>query len=76
MTTTELAARRQAAELASSTDDLRRLRDAPPALPDVPVTLVSGAVSSRLGRRRRHARIGAHRAGAAWRSGAPGTQRP
>ncbi len=55
----------QLAELRWSTDGLRQLRDHPPALPDVPLTVISGTRSSPLGRRRRAALIAAHRAQAA-----------
>jgi pimeloyl-ACP methyl ester carboxylesterase len=56
------AVRAQVAELASSIDDLRGLLAAPPAVPDVPVTVVSGAVTPWYERGRRPALIAAHRA--------------
>lgn len=59
------ATRAQIAEAASSIDDLRRLRDEPPALPAVPVTLISGTATSRFERTRRPALVAAHRARAA-----------
>jgi pimeloyl-ACP methyl ester carboxylesterase len=48
--------------MAASLDDLRRLRAEPPVLPDVPVTVMSGGRSSRLGRTRRTALIAARQA--------------
>jgi pimeloyl-ACP methyl ester carboxylesterase len=59
---TEEALRTHLAEVAASTDDLRRLRADPPKLPDVPVTIISGAKLSRFDRGRREALIAAHRA--------------
>lgn len=56
------SARAHRAEAVGSIADLRRLRDAPPPRPDVPVTLVSGTRLPRLGRRRRQALVAAHRA--------------
>jgi len=50
---TVAAVRTHHAELTSHVDDLRRLRDETPALPDVPVTVISGLVPSRIERRRR-----------------------
>jgi pimeloyl-ACP methyl ester carboxylesterase len=50
------------AELAPSLDELRTLCDAPPSVPDVPITVISGTKSSALGRKRRTALIDAHRA--------------
>lgn len=44
---TYAAAVTQAAEAVGSIDDLRRLRDDPPALPDVPVVVISGTKRSR-----------------------------
>jgi pimeloyl-ACP methyl ester carboxylesterase len=58
---TVTAARAQRAELLHSIDDLERLRDARPTLPDVPVTVISGARVSPLERGRRPALIDAHR---------------
>lgn len=57
---TPRAALTQVAELRSSTSDLRRLRDAPPVLPEVPVTVISGTVTSRIERRRRPELVAAH----------------
>lgn len=62
---TVAALQEQLAELRHSTDDLRRLRDEPPALPDVPVSIISGARSGFLERGRRTELIAAHRAHAA-----------
>jgi pimeloyl-ACP methyl ester carboxylesterase len=58
---TLVAARAQAAELRSHTDDLRRLRSEPPLLPEVPVTYLTGGRSSRLERGRRDELTAAHR---------------
>jgi pimeloyl-ACP methyl ester carboxylesterase len=55
-------ARGHAAEVRSSIDDLRRLRDDPPVLPDVPVTLISGTKRSRFGQAKRDALVATHRA--------------
>ena len=55
------ASRTLQAEVVAHTDDLRTLRDAPPVLPDVPVTLISGTLPSRLERGRRGELIKAHR---------------
>jgi pimeloyl-ACP methyl ester carboxylesterase len=52
----------QLAELKWSIDDLRRLRDRPPIVPDVPVSVISGGKSSFLERRRRAELVAAHRA--------------
>jgi pimeloyl-ACP methyl ester carboxylesterase len=49
------------AESAPSIPDLRRLRAHPEPQPDVPVTLISGGKSGRLGRKRRDALVAAHR---------------
>lgn len=57
---TVAATRTHQAEVAGSIADLRRLRDAPETLPDVPVTLISGGRSGRLGGGRRQALIDAH----------------
>lgn len=62
--TTPNAIRTYADEMVTTTADLRRLRDAPLVLPDVPVTWISGGKSSRLERGRRGELIAAHRAGA------------
>src|SRR3546814_1526195 len=44
------ATRTLVAEMASFYDDLRHLRDVPLALPDVPVSVISGLVTSRAER--------------------------
>jgi pimeloyl-ACP methyl ester carboxylesterase len=49
------------AELAPSLEELLVLRDAPPPVPTVPLTVISGTKSSRLGRTRRTALLDAHR---------------
>lgn len=59
------AVRVQMAEMDGYIDDLRRLRDNPPKLPDVPVTLVSGRRSGGLGGAARASLTTAHRARAA-----------
>lgn len=59
------AVRTQIAELASSTEDLRRLRDHPLTLPDVPVSVISGMQNGPGERARRPAIIEAHRETAA-----------
>src|SRR3546814_7794137 len=51
--------------MASFYDDLRHLRDVPLALPDVPVSVISGLVTSRAERGYRPQLIAAHRACAA-----------
>jgi pimeloyl-ACP methyl ester carboxylesterase len=56
------ALRTMGAELRQSLADLARLRDAPPTLPDVPVTFITGTKASRLEARRRAALLAAHRA--------------
>jgi len=58
---TPAAMRAHLAESAGSIADLRRLRDHAEPEPDVPLTVISGARSSRLGRSRRDALIAAHR---------------
>jgi pimeloyl-ACP methyl ester carboxylesterase len=58
---TSAAARAQLGELISSIDDLERLRDERPVLPDVPVTVLSGTKVSPLERGRRPALVDAHR---------------
>lgn len=63
--TTVAAARAQVAELTPSIDDLRRLRDHPLVLPDVPVTVISGTQDGFLERGRRPGLLVAHRATAA-----------
>lgn len=60
--TTVAAMRAHRAEVVGSIADLRHLRDHPEPLPDVPVTLISGGRSGRMGRGRREALIAAHRA--------------
>jgi pimeloyl-ACP methyl ester carboxylesterase len=62
---TRVAIRTQLAELATSTEDLRRCRDEPFVLPDVAVTVVSGTVTGVMERGRRPELIAAHRATAA-----------
>ena len=42
------ATRTQLAEMEPSIADLRRLRDDPPAMPDIPVTVISGTVTTAL----------------------------
>src|SRR3546814_17760576 len=59
------ATRTLVAEMASFSDDLRHLRDVPLALPDVPVSVISGLVTSRAERGYRPQLIAAHRACAA-----------
>ena len=59
---TPAAARAQLAEMEHSIDDLRRLRDDPPLMPDVPVTVISGTVTSWFERHRRPALVAAHQA--------------
>ncbi|HEY9556551.1 MAG TPA: hypothetical protein VIR58_07445, partial [Acidimicrobiales bacterium] len=59
------ATRTLVAEMASFYDDLRHLRDVPLALPDVPVSVISGLVTSRAERGYRPQLIAAHRACAA-----------
>lgn len=52
----------QVAEATDTTGDLRALRDDPPLLPDVPVTVISGTASSRMeGKGQREALVEAHR---------------
>ena len=62
---TAAAIRVQLAELAPSIDDLRRLRDEPLALPDVPVTVLTGTKHGFGERKRRPELLAAHRATAA-----------
>ena len=59
---TVAATRTMGAELASCTADARALRADPPVLPDVPVTIISGMVTSRVERGRRPQLIAAPRA--------------
>lgn len=61
---TVAAARAQQAELRPCDADLRRLRDNPMALPDVPITYLSGGATSWLERGRREGLVAAHRAAA------------
>lgn len=58
---TVAATRTQLAELAGYLDDLRRLRDEPLDLPDVPVSVISGTKAGRFERARRDALVAAHR---------------
>ncbi len=62
---TPAAVAAQLAELRSCTDDLRRLRAEPLALPDVPVTYISGGKTGFGERGRRGELVAAHRAAAA-----------
>lgn len=55
------AARAMQAELASINEDLASLRDAPPALPDIPVTVITGTRPTRFGSAARRALLDAHR---------------
>lgn len=55
----------QGAELRGTIDDLRRLRDQPLDLPDVPVTIISGTKTGLLERGRRPELVVAHKASAA-----------
>jgi pimeloyl-ACP methyl ester carboxylesterase len=59
------AVRTMGAELASCIADTRALRANPPELPDVPVTVISGMVTTRVERGRRPDLIAAHRIRAA-----------
>jgi pimeloyl-ACP methyl ester carboxylesterase len=59
---TRAATRTHVAEVVGSLDDLRRLLHEPPALPDVPVTVISGTVASRLEGEHRPALVAAHQA--------------
>ncbi|MBE1532768.1 alpha/beta fold hydrolase [Actinomadura algeriensis] len=56
------ATRVQMAEMSTFIDDLQRLRDDPPKLPDVPVTLISGRRSGSFGGGGRASLNTAHRA--------------
>ena len=62
---TVAAVRTMGAELVSCIADTTALRADPPALPDVPVTVISGMVTTRMERGRRPELIAAHRARAA-----------
>jgi len=55
------AVRAQLAELRTSIDDLRRLRDEAPPLPDVPTSVISGMQGGFLERGRRPVVVAAHR---------------
>ena len=59
---TVAAMRAHVAEMTPSLDDLQALRDRAPALPDVPVTLISGTRESRLEGEQRPALVAAHAA--------------
>jgi pimeloyl-ACP methyl ester carboxylesterase len=59
---TPAAVKEQLAELRASTDDLRRLRDEPLDLPDVPVSIISGTRTGFLERGLRGELVAAHRA--------------
>lgn len=59
---TVAAVRTMGAELVSCIADTRALRVNPPELPDVPVTVISGMVTTRVERGRRPELIAAHRA--------------
>ncbi len=61
---TVAAARTQQAELRHHVDDLRGLLAAPPALPRVPITYISGTRAARSERGRRPAVVAAHAAAA------------
>lgn len=58
--TTVASAKTMLAEQAPLVDDLVRLRDNPPAPLEVPVTLISGGHSSRLGARQRASLVDSH----------------
>jgi pimeloyl-ACP methyl ester carboxylesterase len=62
---TVAAVRTMGAELRGCIADTRALRANPPGLPDVPVTVISGMVTTRVERNRRPELIAAHRARAA-----------
>ncbi|OWY58681.1 hypothetical protein B7486_78665, partial [cyanobacterium TDX16] len=55
-------ARTHRAELLACNADLRQLRDEPLTLPDVPVTYLSGARSTRFSAKQRECLVAAHRA--------------
>lgn len=55
----------QLRELEPHLDDLRRLRESPPVLPDVPVTYISGTKRSRMEGKRRPGLVAAHEESAA-----------
>ena len=59
------AARAMKAELAWTTEDLAALRDSPPALPDIPVTIITGTKPVKAGAADRTALLDAHRRRAA-----------
>jgi pimeloyl-ACP methyl ester carboxylesterase len=56
------ALRAHAAEMATSSADLRRLHAEPLAPPEVPLVVISGTVGGRLERNQRDALVAAHRA--------------
>jgi pimeloyl-ACP methyl ester carboxylesterase len=58
---TVAAAHTMCAELTDAIGDLQRLHDDPPAVPDVPITLISGAIPSTFEKKRREMLITAHR---------------
>jgi pimeloyl-ACP methyl ester carboxylesterase len=58
---TAAAIRTQCAEMRGSLDDLRALRSDPPELPDVPLTVISGGVSTPLDLGKRNHLVTAHR---------------
>jgi pimeloyl-ACP methyl ester carboxylesterase len=53
------------AEMETWTADLRGLRDRPPSVPDVPITIISGGQAGRFERAKRAALVDAHRGSAA-----------
>ncbi len=55
------ASRALVAELASHVDDLRRLREHPLTMPDIPVTAISGTQTGRMERGRRAELVAGHR---------------
>jgi pimeloyl-ACP methyl ester carboxylesterase len=59
---TATALQTHAAEMATSSADLRRLAAEPPEPPDVPLVVISGTVGGRLERNQRDALVAAHRA--------------
>lgn len=59
---TAAAARTMAAEMTSSLADIAELRSTPPRVPTFPVTVITGTVTGRAGRRRRDELIAAHTA--------------
>jgi pimeloyl-ACP methyl ester carboxylesterase len=69
-------ARVMSTELVSFEADITRLRDAPPALPPVPVTWISGTKRPRVGAAIRTCLVAAHRAGAAAHPGGRHVEAP